>query len=283
MSLKNRLASFIVLMAGGLLFGQAGQEPYYFVMLSDTQFGMYTGDKGFAQETANYEFAVAAVNRLKPRFVIVLGDLVNKAGDPTQIGEFNRISHRIDRTIPVYSLPGNHDVGNEPTSESLALYRKNCGRDYYSFRAGPLYGVVLDSTLIQSPKNAQRDYEEQDAWLRAELEKAKGAGAQQIVVFLHHPLFVKEPQEPDQYENIPRERRLPLLELFRKYGIRYVFSGHTHKNIEARDGPMEMVATGPVGKPLGKDGSGIRVAAVTDAGMDHHYYEFGMLPEKLVR
>jgi serine/threonine-protein phosphatase CPPED1 len=72
-----------------------------------------------------------------------------------------------------------------------------------------------------------------------------------------------------------------LLELFRSSGVRRIFAGHTHKNVLAQDGQLEMVATGPVGKPLGKDGSGIRVAAVTDAGVEHRYYDFGFLPESL--
>src|SRR5436190_258702 len=44
----------------------AAAQPFFFIQLSDPQFGMFTGNKDFAQETANFEFAVAAINRLKP-------------------------------------------------------------------------------------------------------------------------------------------------------------------------------------------------------------------------
>ena len=71
------LAFFVICVIPG--FGQ--EQPFYFVMLADTQLGMYENNRDFVRETANYEFAVATVNRLKPGFVIVLGDLVNKEGD----------------------------------------------------------------------------------------------------------------------------------------------------------------------------------------------------------
>jgi len=279
--MKKRSAWILAsLLAGAFLcLGQA--QPNHFILLGDPQFGMYSTNADFAQEAANYEFVVATVNRLKPGFVVVLGDLVNKAGDPDQIREFRRITAKVDASIPVYPVPGNHDVGNEPTPETLAAYRKNLGRDYYSFRAGQVFGIVLNSPLIFAPGKAPREYQEQEAWLRKELETAKDSGARHIILFQHHPLFKKSPSEPDEYENIPRERRLPLAELLNKYGVRYVFAGHTHKNLLARDGQLEVVATAPVGKPLGQDGSGIRVVTVSEAGLSHRYYEFGKLPDKL--
>jgi 3',5'-cyclic AMP phosphodiesterase CpdA len=276
-----RVASVSLLVLGLLLPCLAQPAPLHFIMLTDMQLGMYTANKGFAQETANYEFAVATVNRLKPGFVIVLGDMVNKGGDAAQIAEFQRITKQIDAACPVYYVAGNHDVGNEPTPASLAAYRKTFGKDYYSFRAGPLYGIVLNSSLISAPKSAPSDYEAQDAWLKKELDTAKASDAKQIVIFLHHPLFLSDPREPDRYENLPLERRQPLLELFHKYGIQHVFAGHTHKNALGKDGELEVVASAPVGKPLAKDGSGMRIATVTDATLEHHYYEFGMLPDKL--
>ena len=55
-----------------------------FIQMSDTQFGMYTKDADFAHETANFEFAIATANRLRPAFVVVTGDLTNKLSDGAQ-------------------------------------------------------------------------------------------------------------------------------------------------------------------------------------------------------
>jgi len=53
------------------------------------------------------------------------------------------------------------------------------------------------------------------------------------------------------------------------------------KNGAAVDGELEVTATGPVGKPLRKDGSGIRIASVNGSNLEHRYYDFGRLPETL--
>jgi hypothetical protein len=60
---------------------------FFFVQLADTQFGAFTNDRDFVQESSNYEFAVANINRLKPAFVVICGDLINKPGDVAQRSE----------------------------------------------------------------------------------------------------------------------------------------------------------------------------------------------------
>lgn len=280
-SLKHKCIIFFTFLIVCILPGSGQEQPFYFVMLADTQMGMYAANSNFVRETANYEFAVATVNRLKPGFVIILGDLVNKEGDPEQIREFTRITKKIDSSIPLYLVSGNHDVGAEPTPETLAAYRRNIGRDYYSFAAGPVYGIVLNSTLIHKPEKARDEYEKQLSWLHKELETAKESGARHVIVFQHHPYFLNNAEEPDQYMNIPLERRRPILELLQRYHVRYVFAGHVHRNYEAKAGDLEMTCSGPVAMPFGDDGSGIRLAEVTEKGVRHRYYEFGKMPDRL--
>jgi predicted MPP superfamily phosphohydrolase len=254
---------------------------FFFLQFSDPQFGMFTENKDFAQETANFDFAVATANRLHPAFLIVTGDLVNKPGDAAQIAEYRRVAAKLDRSSPLYNVAGNHDVENVPTPESVAAYRKVFGPDWYSFRRGSLYGIVLDSSIIHSPDKTADLAAAQDRWARTELEKARQSGAKHIVVFQHHPWFLKDAAEADQYFNIPTARRAMFLDLFRQAGVKYLFSGHYHRNALARDGDIEMITTGPVGKPLGEAKSGIRVAIVRDDGISHRYYELGEIPNQI--
>src|SRR4029079_9763941 len=93
-----------------------------FLHLSDPQFGMYSKNANFQHETVNFEFAIATANRLKPAFVVITGDLINEAGNAAQTAEFKRIAAKLDPGIKLYNMPGNHDVKNEPTAESLAYY-----------------------------------------------------------------------------------------------------------------------------------------------------------------
>ena len=259
---------------------QNSAAEFFFVQLADMQFGMFASDRDFAQETVNYEFVVANINRIRPRFVVICGDLINKVGDAAQTAEYLRITAKIDPSIPVYAVPGNHDVGNEPTPETLAYYRQHFGPDHYSFVQGSLYGIVLNSGVISAPGNVQEAAAEQEAWLKAELAKARSTGARHIVVFQHHSWFLEKAEEPNQYFNIPMEQRRHYLDLLKSAGVRYVFAGHYHRNAYGRDGDLEMITSGPVGQPLGTDPSGIRIVTVKDTGLEHRYYTLGNIPNR---
>ncbi len=253
------------------------QTPFVFIQASDPQFGMFSADKDFTQETANWTFAIANINRLHPAFLVVTGDLVNKSGDPAQLAEYKRINGMLDPSIHIYNVPGNHDVGNDPTPESIAAYRKNIGPDYYSFREGAVYGIVLNSSYLKSPGKVNREAVAQEAWLNSELQKATAAGAMPIV-FLHIPLFLEKPDEPEQYFNIPVETRAHILTLLHRYNVHYVFAGHLHKNSWGKDGDLEMITTSAVGKPLGNDPSGFRLVEIKGSALSQRYVPFGKLP-----
>jgi 3',5'-cyclic AMP phosphodiesterase CpdA len=265
-----------------LVPGAGRASDFFFIQMSDPQFGMYTADGEFSQETANFEFAIANANRLRPAFVVVCGDLINKPGDPAQIAEYLRIADKLDPSIKLYSVPGNHDVRNEPTEESLTAYRKKLGPDYYSFRYQDFAGIVIDSSLIQHPGNAPEEAARQEQWLASELAKVKREGAKRVAIFEHIPWFLENPDEPDQYFNLPLEARHKYLPMFQRAGVSYVFAGHYHRNAYA-DGPsLHVITTGPVGKPLGPDASGIRVVTVRESTMDSQYYGLGNIPNQVV-
>lgn len=259
----------------------AAEAPFFFIQLSDPQLGMFTDNQNFTKDAANLELAVAGVNRLKPAFVVVTGDLVNRPGDAAQIAEYRRIISKIHPTIPVYTMPGNHDLKDEPTPESVADWVKIFGPDHYIFTHKSMVGIVLNSCIIHSPQQTEALLAEQKNWLHAELNKAKTAGTKHIVVFQHHPWFLENVEEETQYFNIPLAPRLIYMKLFHEYGVRYLFSGHYHNNVRAYDGTVENITTGAVGKPLGGSKSGVCIVTVQDTGLKHHFYDLEHLPEQV--
>jgi 3',5'-cyclic AMP phosphodiesterase CpdA len=178
-------------------------------------------------------------------------------------------------------VAGNHDIENVPTSDTISVYTNLFGPDHYTFRHGKLVGIVLNSTVIHSPQQTGGELNLQQRWLRDELARARDEGAGPIVVFQHHPWFLKSAGEPDEYFNIPRERRAPYLALFHEFGVKHLFSGHYHRNAIARDGDIEAVTTGAVGKPLGTDKSGLRVVIVRDQAIEHRFYQLGEIPNRI--
>src|SRR5581483_11541608 len=115
---------------------------------------------------------IATVNRWKPAFVVITGDLINEAGNAAQAAEFHRIAGKLDKSVKLCLVAGNHDVKNEATPESLAYYREHFGPDYYSFRSGEIAGIVLNSNLEKATKNVPDEAAKMEKWFEAELKKA---------------------------------------------------------------------------------------------------------------
>ena len=256
--------------------------PFFFVTLADPQFGMMTDPE---RERKNAEEAVAHVNRLRPRFVIVLGDLTHAVpgdkGHEEQVAEFRRIFGKVDRGIPLLLLPGNHDLAKKATPEAVSAWRKSFGDDYYTFWAGGVQGLVLNSHLYWNPAGAPEEQKGQEEWLAGQLAAAKKGPPKHLVVFQHQPWFMKTPDDADVYDVIPRARRGPALAALREAGVRYVFAGHYHGNVRARDGDLEIVVFGPLGKPIRKDPSGLGVVEVRADGLRHAYCPLDTVPEKV--
>ncbi|ELP34382.1 metallophosphoesterase [Rhodopirellula baltica] len=257
-------------------------KPYFFMQLADPQYGMFTGNQGLDREKVLVEQAVEHINRLQPKFVIVCGDLTNatpnQARYEAQVTQYQQDFSLIDSKIPLVCVCGNHDVGNRPNAESIARYTHHFGDDYFSFWVGGVFHVVLNSSLLKDPSDAPERLQQQQAWLERQLQHPRVKDAKHIFVFLHHPLFLEQEDEPDQYFNIPLERRTPLIALLKEARVRAIFAGHYHRNAYGRAGEMEMITTGPVGRPLGKDPSGLRIVQVQETSIQHNYHALDTVP-----
>jgi 3',5'-cyclic AMP phosphodiesterase CpdA len=260
-------------------------ESFYFVQITDPQFGMITANKDYAQETVLLEKAVTAIGRLDPAFVIVTGDMVNEPGDDGQLAEFLRIAGTFKNDLDVYCVAGNHDVGDAPCADNLQWYRNKVGQDWYSFDSNDWHFVVLNSCIMYRNENVLEEAAKQLTWLEDDLgQAAKRAEASKMysggtVVFMHHPLFLDSADEDDQYFNIPGVRRKVYIDLLKKYGVRIVFNGHLHQENLANDDGLEIVTTAPVGMPLGDAQSGLRIIEVCKDRIEHKYYTLDSVPE----
>lgn len=252
-------------------------SPWFFIQITDTQFGMFNHNKSFEKETELYERAVKDINRLKPDFVVVTGDLLNKPDSREQIAEFKRITAKIDPAIPVYVLPGNHDVNNEPDNTSIKSYLQNYGYQWFSFNHKGSAFMGINSQVI---KAGPGKYEKkQFKFLKKELKRA--GEARHLVVFCHYPFFNDDFNEEESYSNIGTEDRTKYLEMFAEHGVDAVFAGHLHDNRIASYKNIQMITTNAIGKPLGEAPSGFRVVKVTNGKLESVYYGLDEVPEKI--
>jgi len=196
-------------------------EPFTFIQICDTQLGM----GGYEHDVNSFKQAVKQINALKPDFVVICGDLVDKADDKS-FADFKEIKAGL--AMPCYCVAGNHDIGNNPTAESLEHYRQVVGKDYYSFEHKGYTFLVANTSLWKASVDGES--EKHDAWFNKTLKTASEKGSPVFVV-AHYPLYIAEPDENEDYFNLPVEKRGELLALFEMYGVVAVLAGHTHRTI----------------------------------------------------
>jgi len=266
---KKFLLSFFVIFFPYQLCGKTHRAQITFVQLTDIQMGMISKDKNCDEEERLFKLTIDKVNKLKPAFVVITGDFVNNRTDTNQIKAFKQLTTLISRRIPVYLIPGNHDVGQMPGKESLDFYFKHYTSDKFEFEYKGLQFIGINSSLINSGTEEEK---EQLNWLKEKLN-----GIKNRIIFSHHPFFIADINEKDNYSNIPLQKRLDYMLLFKDHGVKKIFAGHYHNNSIAQYDGIEMITTTAVGKQLGKAESGFRIVKVYKDSIQSFYQKIEII------
>lgn len=123
-----------------------GADEFRFVVI---------GDRTGQHRPGVFEDAMDKVERLRPDFVINIGDLIEgNSEDREQLGrEWDEIGAAIDRlSVPFFYVPGNHDLTNAVQRDE---WRKRLGADYYSFTYKGALFLVLNTEDPPQPKIAR--------------------------------------------------------------------------------------------------------------------------------
>ena len=194
------------------------------IQISDTHLSPV---QGFFYE--NFRVATAAINAAQPDAVVNTGDMsINGPKNEDDLA-FARWCHDWIEA-PLYTLPGNHDVGEEPGGESLKqmVNEERLERFYRYFTAcrfhfdlGNWRLVGLNSQIFNTGLPHE---EEQWAWLDGALDHDGPIG-----IFQHKPMFARTPDE----EPLPRISVSPAVHdrlegFYREAGVRFIGSGHIH-------------------------------------------------------
>ena len=255
----------------------ADSASFFFLQLSDPQFGFMDNNKSISAETEAMNKAVTAINQLKPPFVVITGDFVNNSKSKEQIAAYKSMIAQIDSSVKVYMIPGNHDIG-KVSRASIDNYKKNYGETHFSFRYGDCAFIGIDSNII---KEEDKEREEvQFKWLEQELQKTKDARFK--FVFTHCSVSLKRMDEPVNYSNFSLPMREKYVRLFQKYGVNAIFAGHLHNNAYGKVGNMEMITIGPVGKVLGTGYQGMNLVKVYPDRFISEFIALNQLPKEVV-
>jgi hypothetical protein len=168
---------------------------------------------------------------IRPDFLIHTGDLVMFYGgdEKAEKAEYDKIDAFITHLEHRgYFMPGNHDYSSQKSIDNFKKLTSQ-SKDYFSFDYKGAGFIILNTEL---PGQVGRITGAQREWLGQELEKRKDYP--EVFVFLHRPLFAPEQTYRDDNGNwMPQAKfyasekeRMDLVNLFVKYKVSAVFSGH---------------------------------------------------------
>jgi 3',5'-cyclic AMP phosphodiesterase CpdA len=191
----------------------------------------------FRQLTDNFDSLRNYIDADRPDLVVNSGDLAFDGPNTRDDLEFAKTLHA---ALPVACrfLPGNHDIGDNPTriaappphpvtEQSLQAYHTSFGEDRWRFDTAGWCFIGLNSLVMNT--GLAREAEQFD-WLAAQLATTKG---QPVALFLHKPLYLNAPDDPELVETsfryIPMPARQRLIEMLGAVDWRLVASGHVHQ------------------------------------------------------
>jgi len=241
----------------------------------------------------------AIADSVRPAFVLITGDLTRDAlrvGEPEARGYYELYARETARMSgPVWSVPGNHELFGIERHQSLVsqthplygrgMYRHYLGPDYYSFNAGGVHFVGLNTADHEDLWYYGHVDSTQLRWLERDL--AQVPGNVPIVTFNHIPFasakmaldgYTDEPPAPttirvrgkDQYRHVVSN----LDEVLKVIGNRpfpLALGGHLHTRERIEFGTLGSAPTrfeqtaavvGPSGPPWLAMASGVTVYTI---------------------
>ena len=178
------------------------------------------------------------IARERPELVVANGDLI--MGDPDEEADYAFAREQLAALpVPCRFLPGNHDIGDNVIFGKMpkrvndarrARFLEYFGEEHWSFERAGWGFVGLNSQLMGSA--GQPAEAEQWRWLERVLAELR---PRPIALFLHKPLFLDHPSEPDSDDPTLRqscldsESRARVIDFCRAFGVRLVSTGHKHQ------------------------------------------------------
>ena len=191
----------------------------------------------FAQLTQNFQRVSEYIDAARP-------DLVVNSGDVSWDGPSNRgdleYAKELHAALPVdcRCLPGNHDIGDNPTltgaapshpanEKDRAVFIEVFGEDRWQFEAAGWRFIGLNSLIMHTGTASEI---EQHEWLA---EQLSGANGKPVALFLHKPLFLDTPGDPEEagtaVRYVPQPVRGELVKMLGAHDVRLIASGHVHQ------------------------------------------------------
>lgn len=207
-------------------------SEFRLTQISDTHLG-----RRFPGLIANFHAVCEHIDSERPDLVVNTGDVSFDGPSGRDDVLFAKGLHDA-LPVPCRTIPGNHDIGDNPTAigpapkppVTEAHRRQFCdiiGEDHWSFEAAGWRFIGLNTLVMNSGLAFEA---EQFDWLSQEISRVNG---RPVALFLHKPLFLDLPDDPETPETsiryVPQPARARLIEMFAPIDLRLIASGHVHQ------------------------------------------------------
>ena len=199
--------------------------------------------------TDNFHRVSEYIDSKRPDLVVNSGDIAFDGPTGRDDLGFAKILHA---ALPVDCryLPGNHDIGDNPTAVGPVPaapvteadrhhFVSIFGEDRWRFEAAGWCFIGLNSLIMNTGLASEA---EQFDWLAAQLASADG---KPVALFLHKPLFLTAPDNPElaatAFRYVPMPARSQLLEMLGAVDLRLVASGHVHQRRDFTHGHIRHI------------------------------------------
>ena len=204
-------------------------SEFRLTQISDTHLG-----RRFPGLIANFHRVSEHIDADRPDLVVNTGDV--SFDGPTSRDDIG-FAKGLHEALPVACryIPGNHDIGDNPTAIGPApkppvteahrqQFRDIIGEDHWSFEQAGWHFIGLNTLVM----NAGLAFEaEQFDWLSREIARTSG---KPVALFLHKPLFLNLPDAPEtSIRYVPQPARARLIGMFAGVDLRLIASGHVHQ------------------------------------------------------
>jgi 3',5'-cyclic AMP phosphodiesterase CpdA len=205
--------------------------------------------------TDNFHRVSEYIDSKRPDLVVNSGDIGFDGPSSRDDLDFAKILHA---ALPVDCryLPGNHDIGDNPTAVGPVPatpvteadrhhFVSIFGEDRWQFEAAGWYFVGLNSLIMNTGLGSEA---EQFDWLATQLASANG---KPVALFLHKPLFLTAPDNPEiaatAIRYVPMPARSRLVNMLGAVDLRLVASGHVHQRRDFTFGHVRHIWAPSVG------------------------------------
>jgi 3',5'-cyclic AMP phosphodiesterase CpdA len=200
--------------------------------ISDTHLGRH-----WQKLIDNFQRVAEHIDATRPDLVVNSGDVGFDGPTSRADLEFAKGLHA-QLPVPCRYLPGNHDIGDNPTvigpAPTQPATEKNrqsfidvFGEDRWRFDEAGWCFVGLNSLIMNTGLASEG---KQFEWLASELSRANG---KPVALFIHKPLYLNAPDDPEVESSairyVPQPARQRLIEMFGAVDLRLIASGHVHQ------------------------------------------------------